>query len=1483
MADTDLLALQVTPTEIQPSVTKTETDLLLQPTSVYERLRHFPENVYDLSPESSVSKLMKVLLGDAGAGQLRKRLFVQHMQATLQGSHFFDLDRFYGPLLGIRRSPSEVLTFDPYVQTATRDQWDDAHARDASFRSRIEQLARAIVYGPTPAGMELIAEALLAVDCDVYESYVQADGSYQSYDELQDQFGVNLLSDNAASIETDDSEWAVSGSHTGERSSDWSFHDGFTSSPLGGEYSLLVTSDGGGAIEIEYDGDPRDVLPNESYTFNVVAYTEDEQDAHVEVDWYDDGPTLISTSVGDTEALLEGIAVPLTLTDDAPAGADTAVMRIVLEDSTNDEGYYFDRMEFAFTAQTYANMEDTPYSLLEGAALNRLSGDERRIFTVRPKRDITPAEAYDLRRVLSKFKPADSRVVISTSGSTVYSPRPLDAAWADSVHWEIVSKVSSATLPISPYQVPSFGEPTEQPRPPFAGYQGEAWSYITNLAGVSAFSRIDSQNTSIPTQRVTYRNGTHMDFGPEQAILPIRMVQAGRLVSDGVLVAYPYGRRHAGDVESVTPLYSDGIEIEQFQAVLDAIPNPDPFQGNPQHRYWVSEPRDGDDITEEIIEVRLSQPSLINYITFEVSKYPIRVSVELRDTEGAQWVEVMRWVNESSTPAYLPMGREAMLDGGHPHHVDSNHWQRLSSSVEAMSTTRARIRIRRIGGERVPRVSVSDPTPVPYSIALRSFDLGYRVRSRDDFADLDSPIIAATRDLFGSQVQYEVAEQTASRAIDANAVTAWRCEPQPVNYAVVNLYLDTRGDDGSGTIIDRFYMDPTHAGVHLSIYASMDPDDPPDPNPERLTADEFMGRREWTPIPRDFVTQKGYLHLPPTKGRYWKFEFTGLTAEPYENFVPINRRVKLFPRSLVESQGYGYAHAVEARLPGMSSAIESATISVRYRDAVAALNESSEYNGGFRPTEALYVTDLNGQSRVQNASWAFGFTPWHQQDRAPRFPVRSVHRYDEVEVRHSTKVGFFVGLRELRAYRSNFEADDDSTVYFDTFDDARNLNPGFDWAFNPGYLTSKGTSPPVVASSRTFLSLNHVKAVQFATEQSAPVQLVPDSEFRNPFLATYDWNDNDSFTRVGDAQLIYRSTDYSVLNVRYVVPPPKPLDRVGGLVQTIHQPVFSWRPFEVADDEAAAATEGGMRSPVLGLSGGGRVYAAVRFTQITDQTSPLYLQIIDNNDDSVLAEKALPALRGQLVEDYVPLDITAPNMQVRIRLVQFGKSNDAWSVSSLSLFDESLVWEFSNNGGGDWYEAKEIRNNDNGILTFPIPGNQLRYRVTAYRENLWVSAIKIRPHYLGVGNARETGTHRGPNISYYDQDIPIHEDPMFTSWKLPVPYYWYSLGRRFPILAVEGAPIFSEFSRFFARPIVVNVDEPVVDVDGVILRARSIHVNLSLTGPISQVDRELELDREVQVDVSGVTSSASALLILGVEGGILHPIVDPVFSENTDD
>lgn len=175
----DLMSLQLAAGGLEPAggVT-TVTNPIVPDQLVSNRLSNFDPTIYDLSDQSHLMKLLKVLMGGAGAGGLRKQSAIARLQNSFSGMHFLDLDRFYGALFGIQRTGQELqpdFTFDPYHGATTTGAWNDLHVRDASYRDRLIKFAKSIYYGGSAMGMRAMAESLVGAECDLYESWELVD------------------------------------------------------------------------------------------------------------------------------------------------------------------------------------------------------------------------------------------------------------------------------------------------------------------------------------------------------------------------------------------------------------------------------------------------------------------------------------------------------------------------------------------------------------------------------------------------------------------------------------------------------------------------------------------------------------------------------------------------------------------------------------------------------------------------------------------------------------------------------------------------------------------------------------------------------------------------------------------------------------------------------------------------------------------------------------------------------------------------------------------------------------------------------------------------------------------------------------------------------------------------------------------------------------------------------------------------------------
>jgi len=831
----------------------------------------------------------------------------------------------------------------------------------------------------------------------------------------------------------------------------------------------------------------------------------------------------------------------------------------------------------------------------------------------------------------------------------------------------------------------------------------------------------------------------------------------------------------------------------------------------------------------------------------------------------------------------------------------------------------------------------------------------------------------------------------------------------------------------------------------------------PESNPFGLVGGPGNGfaALRWTPIPRDYRLQKGWLDIPPIKARFWKFEFSQLVIEPIEVRMPLHRAVQVFPQVAQST------HVVTREDPTIDiPAFDEFSRQWRtYSDTPSLTPEPDQTK--IMPTALLYSSDPSGVQRLRSQSWSHGFTDWHVGSDRPRFLQEGVHTYDTIIYEQAEKIGFFVGLKEIRAARTSHRGVDNPMVINERLHDATRLAVN-QWSHTAGNLWSGSSiTNPAVVESAIIPTRTRISALQFAAQISDPVQLLPDDQFRSPRLTDYNWTDPQGWQQIGDAWIEYRTYDQQVLIRRAYLPPvtADPLDQ--GIVRDIVHPVFStrgapesilpsdfpgtvfysmdfdapngtdpatlphanfkssstggyltiqnnrlksvygtaaaygavnqfattqlptkdisavfdvtvgdtsrehfvlllwnhdfvaagwvlriepssnqirlltqsggvmtavavapvtmvsgetwrirlehrnnqvkvrtwtglieptawnisynssWVPattygvqfFFYGGNAARGATEnpvyidnlvlsdkwwdgtppipvvdaGGIQSPLVKTSPNGLIHAAARITAITDLTNQLWVQIVDE-DDEVLVEEPIVAKRGDTVEwtasyflgDYgkesfylpefgyrtivdEPVRLVfaredelvdqgtnpepvVPGYLFRVRLIQKGPSTDTWMVDRLSLFDESLVWEFSVDGGNNYIPAYTIKNNPHGLLTFPRPGNALRWRLTAYRANLHLSAVQIRPQYVNHPTHRFSNPQRGPNVSVYDQWLPIQEDPEFKRWSRPVPQYWWLEGSSFNTnVPVDGFTYSNEYSDSYEREVIDNI------------------------------------------------------------------------------
>lgn len=390
---------------------------------------------------------------------------------------------------------------------------------------------------------------------------------------------------------------------------------------------------------------------------------------------------------------------------------------------------------------------------------------------------------------------------------------------------------------------------------------------------------------------------------------------------------------------------------------------------------------------------------------------------------------------------------------------------------------------------------------------------------------------------------------------------------------------------------------------------------------------------EWSPIARNFILRRGFLQFAPTKAKYWKLEFCDLVPEPYEVYVPIKRTVKTYRTEmwLQPTRARTITSRMSELTPGVLSHMDLTSI-YRYLD-----NAGLTIGSGAQPdvtgatlTSARIVVDASALAKLRNVSWSWCFTPCHRMVYVPRFETKQVHSYTEIDVEQTTKIAYFVGLKAVQPYKVDYLSVDDTNQYWELFQNTDNIASETGWELTSDHTFTSGAARYAEARSKVMPSARVVRAVQFATTQSSAYQLLPDDDF--------DDEDHEHWLSVGDGALATNNTETAGVGSTLRVDRASRIFNWGELVLTystwgtIEDADATWTTLEGAGNPASAF--GGIESLPVTTPPGGRIYAAARVIAPAALTSPLYVQIVDAENDRVLAESPIDVQANQVTEWY---------------------------------------------------------------------------------------------------------------------------------------------------------------------------------------------------------------------------------------------------------
>lgn len=608
---------------------------------------------------------------------------------------------------------------------------------------------------------------------------------------------------------------------------------------------------------------------------------------------------------------------------------------------------------------------------------------------------------------------------------------------------------------------------------------------------------------------------------------------------------------------------------------------------------------------------------------------------------------------------------------------------------------------------------------------------------------------------------------------------------------------------------------------------------------------------DWVQVPRTYVLAAGYAEFDPVMASCWKFEFTGLQPEPYDYLRPDTLDARYFPPQAQPSAAQ-QDPTTPAQLDAGLAVGTSMAAAFRLGDAPPPW-PGSPSPGTVLATEAMYATDPLAAARMQQQGGAlYGFQRWQPPHAIPAGQGPSAYQHQAVPV--SGRCAYFVAVSSIAMYAMDYTQPDDTPQYTETFADLASVDSssfsfgGWDLRPGTGMFTPSNLSPAGATAQSAVLSSTHrVTGLQFASVQSNPIQLLNDSDFAQDGLP--GWGP------VGDAMPLTVSSQESQLGIMVQVQrggapdlgsPYTPgswayLENSYASWQLLESGVPAWLDFGLPP---ASTSFGGIAytgTPVA-ASPGGRLYAAARVFSPVALSAPLYLQLLDGPTGTVIAEAEQGVAGGAVTEwfagftvgevtisantwatveaDYpswadadatawntIDLTVTPLGTTVTAQVIQKTSTSDSWDIDNLSVFDDAITWQFSNDGGATWYDAYDIRNNPNGALAFPEgggQGNQLMWRVSGYRPGLVVSGLTVRPWYQTWPRGlppRPAGVGHGPNVSPADHYTTVSDDPRWAMSSGPVPDDWYFEVRQ--ILGVSVTP--NDFPAGLPQPVPVQV------------------------------------------------------------------------------
>jgi hypothetical protein len=516
----------------------------------------------------------------------------------------------------------------------------------------------------------------------------------------------------------------------------------------------------------------------------------------------------------------------------------------------------------------------------------------------------------------------------------------------------------------------------------------------------------------------------------------------------------------------------------------------------------------------------------------------------------------------------------------------------------------------------------------------------------------------------------------------------------------------------------------------------------------------YYRNKEWTPIPVDYTLSSTEYQLPITKAKFLKLEFSNLIPRTYItdlDELPVTdfpTWVKDWYRSVAtQSRGIPYGNAPSRNFYEGVGNVRTPTGEGRRNPRVREILEGGG-GGGLPPI--IYHRD-QGSADVVASPGMFDKVGIYKELQFATVPLRFMKTGRHEYVTHfvsTQRRAFFVGIKELRVFRSDHTVLMDNPEYVETYDDAQYI------ASNTGWI-NVGSSMQAQAVGDALTSDTFNSFSKFNTIQAA----VLDSAWESPMSrAQIDLGD---VTHLTDPQ--GTAFDSSTSTVRTYVTGQYQGARGGNVIQLAGAGTAS---------EYGLKTASGLFSGFDITGNNPRTSGVVRMQLPQTNDGTYEMRLYSGSNLRAVKNIKIPIKSWQEIELAYVANTGDSNW--RVEVVQTDESiSEPFIIDMLGIWQNPVKWEFSNDAGGTWQTALWPLTKPNGYIRFNTADSQLKVRTTALKQFAVVSGWTVVPWYIESPMVVRAPIDLNPPWSISDSEAlrDTSHKPIFRTWS-----HWFPQG-----------------------------------------------------------------------------------------------------------